>query len=238
MPIYVHRNSQQLGPYTAAEVRSQLANGALSVHDHVWWQGQKGWMPLGESPVVASDFKEPAGPVRPAPSLPTGTSHFAIASLVCGCLSFFLFIFTSIPAIVFGHIALSEIKKNPNRTGRGLATAGLVIGYIITLLVVALFASYFMLSGEVDRVAQVDQARAAAAAPIVPNVPTNLPAPAPPRSALATNPAPASTNSNPITNSVNPITPATTNSPDQSTNSSTSSTNAAGSSTNAAPMSP
>lgn len=35
--------------------------------------------------------------------------------------------------IVFGHIALSQLKRN-DEDGRGLAIAGLVIGYVFTAL--------------------------------------------------------------------------------------------------------
>jgi hypothetical protein len=53
----------------------------------------------------------------------------AIASLVFGI--FFIFFPLSIPAIVFGHIALSQIKRSAGRLGgRGLAIAGLVMGYL------------------------------------------------------------------------------------------------------------
>ena len=48
MQIYIHRNNEQLGPFTEAEVRAQLASGAISPQDHVWWQGQPGWVPLVE----------------------------------------------------------------------------------------------------------------------------------------------------------------------------------------------
>lgn len=33
-------------------------------------------------------------------------------------------------AIVFGHISLSRIRKDPKLTGSGIATAGLVMGYV------------------------------------------------------------------------------------------------------------
>jgi len=53
----------------------------------------------------------------------------AIASLIFGF--FFVFFPLSIPAIVFGHIALSQIKRSAGRLGgRGLAIAGLVMGYL------------------------------------------------------------------------------------------------------------
>jgi type IV pilus assembly protein PilA len=56
------------------------------------------------------------------------TSGKAVASLVFGL---FLFFFPfSIVAIIFGHLSLSDIKKSAGRlTGRGLAIAGLLLGY-------------------------------------------------------------------------------------------------------------
>ncbi|HTW57644.1 MAG TPA: DUF4190 domain-containing protein [Terriglobales bacterium] len=57
------------------------------------------------------------------------TSGKAIASLVCGLLFFIPFAFVA--AVVFGHLALSEIKKSTGRLkGEGLAIAGLVLGYV------------------------------------------------------------------------------------------------------------
>jgi type II secretory pathway pseudopilin PulG len=57
------------------------------------------------------------------------TSGKAIGSLICGLLFFIPFLFVA--AIVFGHLALSEIRKSGGRLkGEGLAIAGLVFGYI------------------------------------------------------------------------------------------------------------
>jgi type IV pilus assembly protein PilA len=64
----------------------------------------------------------------PVAAAPQKTSGLAIASLVLGI---FLFFPLSIPAIVLGHIALSQIKKSAGSIGgRGLAIAGLVLGYL------------------------------------------------------------------------------------------------------------
>jgi hypothetical protein len=61
--------------------------------------------------------------------VPAETSGKAIVSLVCGLLFFIPLAF--ILAIIFGHIALSEIKKSAGRLkGDGLAIAGLVLGYL------------------------------------------------------------------------------------------------------------
>ena len=63
------------------------------------------------------------------PAAPEKTSGLAIASLIFGLL--FLFFPLSIVAIVFGHISLSQIKKSAGRLGgKGLAIAGLVLGYL------------------------------------------------------------------------------------------------------------
>ncbi len=78
------------------------------------------------------------------PSATPETSGKAIASLVFGV---FLFFFPfSIIAIIFGHLSLSDVKKSAGRlTGRGLAIAGLVLGYagvafIPLILIVAAIA--------------------------------------------------------------------------------------------------
>jgi type IV pilus assembly protein PilA len=77
-----------------------------------------------------------------APAMPPETSGKAIASLICGI--FFLFPPSAIAAIVLGHLSLSEIRKSAGRlTGNGMATAGLVLGYlgagpILVLLIAAI----------------------------------------------------------------------------------------------------
>lgn len=77
------------------------------------------------SPIAAPAF----GPPAEGSIFPAHTSAKAIASLVCGL---FLFAFPfSILAIVFGHIAVSEVRKSAGRLkGEGIAIAGLVLGYI------------------------------------------------------------------------------------------------------------
>jgi peptidyl-prolyl cis-trans isomerase B (cyclophilin B) len=59
---------------------------------------------------------------------PQPTNAFAIVSLVCA------FLFAPL-GIIFGHISLSQIRKT-GEEGRGLAIAGLVISYLITVLAV------------------------------------------------------------------------------------------------------
>ena len=68
--------------------------------------------------------------------MPTGgTNGFAIASLVCGIASLCAGLVTAILAVVFGHVALAQISRSGgHEQGRGLAIAGLVIGYVFIAL--------------------------------------------------------------------------------------------------------
>jgi hypothetical protein len=67
------------------------------------------------------------------------TSGKAIASLVLGIGGFVIFpVVLSILAIVFGRSAKREISERPGLGGAGLATAGIVLGWIgVALNVVA-----------------------------------------------------------------------------------------------------
>ena len=64
------------------------------------------------------------------------TSGKAIASLVLGIGGFVIFpLVLSILAIVFGRSAKREIAERPGLGGAGLATAGIVLGWIGVALV-------------------------------------------------------------------------------------------------------
>jgi uncharacterized protein DUF4190 len=75
----------------------------------------------------------------PPPSVPQPvprTAPTAIWSLVLAILSFFCgWLFTAIPAVICGHIAWSKIRKSGGALGgKGIATAGLILGYIALVL--------------------------------------------------------------------------------------------------------
>jgi hypothetical protein len=66
------------------------------------------------------------------------TSRLAIASLVLSLSALLLGPLGFIPGIICGHLALSSIKQDPALKGRGIALAGLIVGYVyIALLVLA-----------------------------------------------------------------------------------------------------
>lgn len=68
---------------------------------------------------------------------PVQTCGFAITSLVLGILGLCM-VPLGVVAVIFGHLSLSRIKKSSGLTGGyGIATAGLITGYIGTLMAVA-----------------------------------------------------------------------------------------------------
>jgi hypothetical protein len=99
-------------------------------------------IPPGQPPNVpappAPGPPPPAAPPPPAyapgqvvygPPQPTSTNGMAIASLVLGIL--WLYWIGSILALIFGYIAKRQIDESQGRqTGRGMAIAGIVLGWI------------------------------------------------------------------------------------------------------------
>jgi hypothetical protein len=71
------------------------------------------------------------------------TSGLAIASMVLGIV--WVYWIGSILAVIFAHIALSQMGKDETIRGRGMAIAGLVLGYVgiglLLLIVIVATAS-------------------------------------------------------------------------------------------------
>ncbi len=74
-----------------------------------------------------------------APAQSGGTNGLAVTSLILGIL--WVCWLGSVLAVIFGHVALSQIKKSGNvQGGKGLAVAGLVLGYLgVVTLIFAIF---------------------------------------------------------------------------------------------------
>lgn len=65
MRYFIGRQGQQLGPFTDAQVRDQLARGAISADDLIWHEGLPAWQPVG------SLFRPGAVPPPIAPTFPS-----------------------------------------------------------------------------------------------------------------------------------------------------------------------
>ena len=73
--------------------------------------------PPGQPPTIYYNYAKPGR-----------TSGLAIASMVLGIV--WVYWIGSILAVIFGHIALSQTSRDETLRGRGMAIAGLVLGYV------------------------------------------------------------------------------------------------------------
>jgi hypothetical protein len=96
-----------------------------------WSGGTGGYQPIQPPSQGSTGFQPPPPPAYPG----TGPKQqgFAIGSLVCGILSIVccMGIFTGIPAVILGIMAMNKEKENPTLYGgRGMALAGVITGGI------------------------------------------------------------------------------------------------------------
>ena len=138
---YYHQLGKNQGPIDFSHLQYLATMGQIAPDDMVWKDGLPEWLPAGRVPGL---FKPTTGgqaaqqpvPMYVATHPSTGddfprVSGLAIASLVLGLL--WLFSIGSLLAIVFGSVALYQIRISRGRVaGTGLAIAGLVLG-IVTL---------------------------------------------------------------------------------------------------------
>lgn len=75
MQIYIHRDGQDLGPYSPEQVNQMLATGELAATDQAWHEGQEEWLPLNSIAGVAL-----------ASSHPGRSKKGLIAGIVATCL--------------------------------------------------------------------------------------------------------------------------------------------------------
>ena len=107
-----------------------------------WWQASDGkwYPPQNPAPATAAPYSAPAGGY--AYTTAPKTNPLAIGSLVCSLVSCGI---GSIAAIVLGHMAKKQIRESGGtQTGDGLATAGLVLGYIGVVLGIGFLIFYIV----------------------------------------------------------------------------------------------
>ncbi|HXT10014.1 MAG TPA: DUF4190 domain-containing protein [Candidatus Angelobacter sp.] len=78
----------------------------------------------------------------PAAPVPPGSRKLCTLALVSFVSAFGLGI-GSIPGIICGHLAKARIRKDPSLAGKGLATAGIIMGYSFLVLTLAFLAVGF-----------------------------------------------------------------------------------------------
>lgn len=71
------------------------------------------------------------------------TSTLAVAALACGVVGIFLFPAAAL-AIAFGHVARRDIRRS-GEGGRRAATAGLILGYGVFVVGIAILAWFYLI---------------------------------------------------------------------------------------------
>ena len=105
-----------------------------------------GWIAPDERPPMKPGPWSPPPPPAPVyvPIRTQKSQGFALASMITGILGLFMFgCFFPVPgvvAFVLGLVALSQIKKSPEKFGgKPYATAGVIMGGISLLFMIAMF---------------------------------------------------------------------------------------------------
>ncbi len=158
---WISDGTQQFGPYPIEE----LLDRGLQPHWLVWTEGMDNWVradtvdairPLFNStspltPLEPSPHSSPTPPPPPQPVTPLGYHHYpqttalpqtmAIVSLVCSLVGLVGMFPASLIGIVFGHLALGRIRRG-EESGHGMAVAGLILGYIVTIFWVVVIVGF------------------------------------------------------------------------------------------------
>ncbi len=145
-------DGKEYGPFDINEMRRWKTEGRLGPQSLVLAPGRTDWRPAAEFPELGFGAAAPVAPVglagvpgapgvsSPPPiagTFPAGDEKgLATASLILGILSLACIGFLAgIPAIICGHIARGRARHQPERYGGGgLALAGLILGYVGTLV--------------------------------------------------------------------------------------------------------
>ena len=159
MNIFVHHGGEKLGPYSLEEAQDLLAQGKILATDLGWHEGLETWIPVSSLPAMGGSGVVPQPPmIYPTATYPAGPqpNGLSIASLVLGISSIVislgccLGIVLAIPGVICGHMALGQIRQNPEtQSGRGMAVAGLWTGYITTALTVLLPLGFLLFFGTI-----------------------------------------------------------------------------------------
>jgi hypothetical protein len=91
----------------------------------------------------------PLRPGDPGPLFLEPVSNpWAVASLICGIGVVVVPIISGVLAIIFGHLGLSEIHRQPAKyKGTGFAVAGLILGYLQLIAIVAIVLIFGLIVG-------------------------------------------------------------------------------------------
>ncbi len=145
-------DGKEYGPVSVDQLRQWIYEGRANYETQLLAENAVEWRPLGafgEFAAALASISTAPQTIRPlASNASLGTNGMSIAGFILGifslpsCCCCFVSLPCSILGIIFSCLALSHLKANPLRGGRGLAIAGLVLA-IIGLI----FTLFFMFGG-------------------------------------------------------------------------------------------
>ena len=128
-------------------LQESYATGRLTADEHAARVGQAmAARTYADLDRLTADLpRRPIYPDAPRPSLPRRTNGYAMAALACGAAQPLTFMLTTIPAIIFGHVARRQIRET-GEDGSLMATWGLALGWagvaaIVLVIVVVVVAT-------------------------------------------------------------------------------------------------
>jgi hypothetical protein len=145
-------DGNEYGPITAEQVRQWFGEGRLNAQSKIQVDGSGVWKQLRDMPEFSPLFPPPPPPITlgaprpPSPTVLPSSNPLAgwalgtgIASMTCCFLPVL-----SLVSIVLGVLALSQSNRTPDRSGRALAIAGIVLGCISLALGIVFWAIFAM----------------------------------------------------------------------------------------------
>jgi hypothetical protein len=145
---------KEYGPVSADQLRQWIKDGRVNGQTKVQAAESTEWKAMADIPEFADVLpKAPALPVGTLPITPlpatTRNSQMALWSMILGIASLSLcccvWEVMGPLAIVFGAVALAQLKKQPELTGRGFALAGIILG-IVSIVFGGAIAVFCMLN--------------------------------------------------------------------------------------------
>ncbi len=144
MTWFARTEGKVLGPLSDAQLLSLADAGRLKGTNFVRREESSEW-------VVAGQIPELVGHVEPAPArsdgndrmmrvlLPVGRSGLAIAA---GYLGLFAIVILPAPfALLFGILAIRDLRRHPEKHGMGRAIFAIVMGSLFSLLLLFIILS-------------------------------------------------------------------------------------------------
>jgi len=148
-------DGNEYGPISAGQVRQWMEEGRLNGQSKIQVDGTGVWKQLRDMPEFATLLPPPPPPVPPkppgAPRLPSlagvppnnPVAAWALGTGIASLACCFLPILSPV-SIVLGAVAHSQLNQNPNQGGRGLATAGIVLGCISMVMGVTFWVIFLL----------------------------------------------------------------------------------------------